>query len=185
MTAKDTFDAKLRQLEKQQLAEMVNITTYWLETRPTTFPYDLSKSQSPSNDYFSLEKAVLLTLSGALCVLELQMPREFRRGVYHQGESAYLVLQRHPHDARVLAAWRKQPDDKEHQHSASEHFASELYDATGMEAGGIEDNFIRTALTEILEKYLFERGLNLANHYTTVDKRENRVVLRWQPPHIE
>ncbi len=39
----NSFSAKLEQLEKQHLAEMVNVTTYWLATRQSTFPYPLSE----------------------------------------------------------------------------------------------------------------------------------------------
>ncbi len=77
------------------------------------------------------------------------MPREFRKGVY-AGESAYLFLQRYPHDQRTLAAWRKKSAlvsikeyagvfGEDSQLVASDNFASELYEAAGIQAGGIEN----------------------------------------------
>lgn len=191
----DSFEAKLRQLGKQQLAEMVNITSYWLATRPHTFPRSPRKDIN-GEDEFSLEKSILCTLSGAFDILETRMPRKFRKEVY-AGENAYLFLQRHPHDQKTLAAWRKKPAlvsikeyagafGEDSQLEASDNFASELYEAAGIQAGGIEDEATRVALAEAVENYILEGKLKLENRYRTFAGLNGRMVLlEWHPPQIE
>ena len=182
ITEDQIFKAKFEQIKKQNLAEMTRITTYWLETRPNTFPYSFPKIQDSDDGDFSLEEAVLRTIAGVLDILETDFRRteESRR----TGE-AYLVLQRYSPNTRVLAAWTNNPLSVEDKVFVSGNLAEDLYYASGANGGGIENDGVRTALTEVLTDYLFDKGLNLVGNYSTAIRVKNTVVLKWQQPSIE
>ena len=181
MTIEDQlFNAKLKQIKKQNLAEMTRITTYWLATRPATFPYSLPEKQDSDDGEFSLEEAVLRTIAGVLDILEIDLPRDFQR----TGE-AYLILQRYPPNTPVLAAWSKNPLSVEDRVFVSGNLAEDMYIASGANGGGIENGGVRIALTEVLTDYLFDKGLNLADNYSTAIRVKDIVILKWQLQSIE
>ena len=180
-TEQQSFNTRLKQIEKQNIAEATKITNYWLENRPDTFPYSLPETQNSDDGDFSLEKAVLRTIAGVLDILETDLPRDFRR----TGE-AYLVLQRYSPNTRVLATWTKNPLSVEDRILVSGNLAEDMYDANGATIWGeIKNDNVGIALKEVLIDYIFDKGLNLTGHFSTVILVKDTVVLKWQLPSVE
>ncbi len=171
----NTFALELQQQEKRYLAECVNITSYWLEKHPETFPHSTPNHET-DNDPFTLEREIMWTLSAAFGVCEERLPRAYR-----QEGTIYLALKKQA-DELVSASWLKY--DLTDAISITPDFARELYEATGIMGAQIENEKVRKNLAHVVMEYLFECGFNVKNRYTTFDATPRKVIFEWSPRHL-